>query len=268
MSILSDQSMADPGSMFFGRVVMGDRDVFHSQGTILQKAVSAPYFSGFTYAADPIQAFLFHGTTVGQRTGPRVGTFVTNGSNDMSYGPIGRKLPNEATTVLGILASMMGSTSDDADAGDTPASRGWNRTGAGRNMAETFASGDQMRSLWNAQLGADNHPMASGGAFMGYQRSHPYGINNWDAIGTGTAEQSVQLSKQQIDAMGLEGENKADPRFDAGTSTYITAYAQAASQIAEVVAPSVMITTGIRGLDGMMEVGSPFVPHDTQHGGG
>ena len=265
MSILSDQSMADPGSMFFGRVVMGDRDVFHSQGTILQKAVSAPYFSGFTYAADPIQAFLFHGTTVGQRTGPRVGTFVTNGSNDMSYGPIGRKLPNEATTVLGILASMMGSTSDDADAGDTPASRGWNRTGAGRNMAETFASGDQMRSLWNAQLGADNHPMASGGAFMGYQSSNPYGINNWDAIGTGMDV----IGRRGLTGAELQSGNFADdPTFNEADATIQTSRRLEANQVAEVVSPSVMITTGIRGLPGMMEVGSPFVPDDTQHGGG
>ena len=257
MSILSEQLIG--GALWQNKTyetVGGGaaRDAFHSMLTDDEWA-ARPYFKGFTYAADSTQADMFFAEAPSQRTGPRAGTLINNGSNDWSYGPIGRKMGTEGTTMLGILASMM-----EQGADHTEGDRTWNTSGPGRTMATTFASGDQMRSLWNSQLGADNNPMASGGAFTGYQRSNQYAINNWDAVNfgvAGTAAETRAMSRGEAQQTAVFGTDK----YNESTGMFIITpevAGVAASSVQEVVAPSTAITTGIRGLPGMMEVG--FVP--------
>jgi len=253
LSILEDQLIGSR-TMMFHTVV--DRDAFHFMGQVADESAASPYFNGFTYAADPNQAFLFRATPVEARTGPRLGgPLVNNGSNDQKYGPEStRRMGSEGTTILGIIAGMIHSQ-DHLD-GEIPL---WQTAGEGKNMAATFTSGDQMRSLWNSTNGSDNNPMASGGTFRGYQRSNQYAINNWDAVGWTAAVAAV--TRHMGDMEASQGNYQDDPRYDADSKRYTEQAAQAAfygvTGKEEVTRPSVTVSTGIRGLPGMMAVGSP-----------
>jgi hypothetical protein len=55
----------------------------------------------------------------------------------------------------------------------------WGTSNIAQNMKQTFTSGEQMKSLWNAEAGVNGTPIASGGQFEGYQASRPYKLSTY-----------------------------------------------------------------------------------------
>ena len=122
----------------------------------------------------------------------------------------------------------------------------WSTQTSSERMRQTFTSGDQMRSLWNAEVGVNGTPVASGGQFAGYQNDHRYGISNW------LSADEVQVGNQRTATWddSFKSMDTAESMADivvAGVDTITEDEGQ------ETVRPVIDITaTGLRAIPGMM----------------
>ena len=96
-------------------------------------------FGGYTYAQNKEMQATFNTTPEKDRTGPIAGSKPLT-SHGEQYGAVGRRMPNDATTILGQMAEMLKPTA----VGETIA---WNTVGGGAKMAYLFASSRSLRSL-------------------------------------------------------------------------------------------------------------------------
>ena len=107
------------------------------------------------------------------RQGPQDKTIKRDGAQQ--YGQEGfARAPNDSdhhfpTTVLGAFSLMISDTNVAS----------WGTGWAAKRMAQTFASGDQMRSL------RDSTDASSGGARDGYSEQSQYRITNWNDANAG-----------------------------------------------------------------------------------
>ena len=201
------------------------------------------------------------------RVGPQ-GKMLTGGVGEYEYGPkeyarlsSSDSAKGEYCSLLTSFAFMIGkggewAASDDDDDGEEEAKP----PSAAARMKQTFASGSQMRSLWNAETGINGTPTSSGGAFTGYQADHIYGISNWfkgDEVSGVLRREGTTAELEDAE----EGGRNA--RLSAGDSQ-IEAYTKGKKYRAkiaargfgggttETVTPLVNIDTGIRNVPGMM----------------
>ena len=142
-------------------------------------------FGGYTYAATPEMQEVFNTTALDQRTGPVEDEPLGQGSGTQ-YGPLGRRLPNTATTLLGEMAGMLSKHGRRDE---------WSTAGGGAKIARLFESSSSLKSLRDSSgvtrgripsSAADSDhpsfvPNASGGPFVGYDSSHEYGVN-WSTV--------------------------------------------------------------------------------------
>ena len=190
------------------------------------------------------------------RVGPQ-GKMLTGGVAEYEYGPKGfarlsstESAESEYSSLLTSFAFMIGKGS------------GWGETVEAGKMKDTFTSGSQMRSLWNAETGTNGNSIASGGNFSGYQADHIYEISNWfmgdevsgslrrdatavelddaEAGATRVGRQSTPYAPDSAIARGAQRHRAhvKDQGFGGGSE--------------ETVTPLVNIDTGIRNVPGMM----------------
>ena len=167
---------------------------------------------------------------------------INDGAEETRYGPDEyASLSNSSLTVLGAFADMIGNNGSVWSTGDV-----------GQAMKTTFTSGEQMRSLWNSEVGVNGTPVASGGQFSGYQDNHRYGISNWNASETHVTEQVMQnreaTQEEKQKAFTDEGREAMQALDQSGVDEEVTAIGKL-----ETTYPMVDITaTGIRAIPGMM----------------
>lgn len=151
-------------------------------------------FGGYTYAQNKEMQATFNTTPEKDRTGPIAGSKPLT-SHGEQYGAVGRRMPNDATTILGQMAQMLKPTAAEGTA--------WNTVGGGAKMAYLFASSRSLRSLRDTTgtvrvTGGGQESFvsnASGGPFAGYDYNNHYGISNWMAEG-GAGSAAVEEVKE------------------------------------------------------------------------
>tara|TARA_Y100000310_G_C20396443_1_gene675318 strand:+ start:14 stop:766 length:753 start_codon:yes stop_codon:yes gene_type:complete len=166
-------------------------------------------FGGYTYAQNKEMQATFNTTPEKDRTGPIAGSKPLT-SHGEQYGAVGRRMPNDATTILGQMAQMLKPTAGEGTA--------WNTVGGGAKMAYLFASSRSLRSLRDTTgtvrvTGGGQESFvsnASGGPFAGYDYNNHYGISNWLAEGgAGSAAVEGKEENDYEDAVeAVEASNK------------------------------------------------------------
>jgi hypothetical protein len=201
------------------------------------------------------------------RVGPQ-GKMLMGGVGEYEYGPkeyarlrSSDSAKGEYSSLLTSFAFMIAKGGEWAASDDDGEEEAKPPTAAAR-MKQTFTSGSQMRSLWNAETGINGTPTSSGGTFTGYQADHTYGISNWfmgdevsgvlrrDATATelDDAQSGAATVYREHNPHAPDAESqKAGRRHRAHTE------AQGfGGGTEETVTPLVNIDTGIRNIPGMM----------------
>ena len=242
MSILTEQNISSGWS--------NSRDLEFTDPfpDALREGESAkPGFGGYTYAADPAMALIFHSTPREERTSPVAGerglstAELSQGSNT-AYGPENRnKMSNSSKTTLGEMARMI----NGGRAGGWTSE--WATTGGGAKMALTFSMSESLRSLNDKSTNGRGTSLASGGSFAGFDVNNHYGISNWLAAG-GAGTVAVEA------AAAIEGQPARFEADDFGGIYTIPAVEAVAEVIGveassnELFRPTTNITTGLRHL--------------------
>ena len=245
MSILTEQNISSGWS--------NSRDLEFTDPfpDALREGESAkPGFGGYTYAADPAMALIFHSTPREERTSPVAGerglstAELSQGSNT-AYGPENRnKMSNSSKTTLGEMARMINGGANGV--GTTT----WAQTGGGAKMALTFSMSESLRSLNDKSTNGRGTSLASGGSFAGFDVNNHYGISNWLAAG-GAGTVAVEA------VAGIEGQPARTEEAAGGTYTIpaVEAVAEVMGVDAssnELFRPTTNITTGLRHLPGLL----------------
>ena len=198
-------------------------------------------FAGYNYSPAGLQEQF--GIDVNTRVGAASRRIQNDDESSAGYGPGFNRLAdhesgNTVSSLLTSLAHMV--------AGNEP---NWGNAAA--KLRHTFTSGEQMRSLWNAEVGVNGTPVASGGQFAGYQNDHRYGINNWTSTDQTEVGYMVTFFDSQRDIDKEERRaNLTGEDFDASN---IRTPGEFENQGQETVRPKIDITaTGIRAIPGMM----------------
>ena len=185
------------------------------------------------------------------RYGPQ-GKMLTGGVATYEYGPKGyarlSSSNEDNSEYSSLLTSFAFMIAKDGEWADTPEAS---------DMKQTFTSGSQMRSLWNAETGINGTPTSSGGVFTGYQADHTYGISNWFMGDEASGSLRRDATKKELgdaftgafDATSGRMERKANK---AAAHRDLVKARGFAGGSAETVTPVVNIDTGIRNVPGMM----------------
>ena len=186
-------------------------------------------FGGYTYANDTEQAELF-GTTPKRRIGPKWRFF--NGADESPrYGGAAGARPMKVwNTLLGQLSYLI-------------RGRPWGGHWTSQQLKHSVMSSGEMKSLEDKSsttVTGGSIPVASGGAFKGYDDDNKYGISNWYT----DAQINVATNR---DATTEELAAAVDKHGDMGASTLRT---EGVNEVGgtELFRPTADITTGLRNL--------------------
>jgi len=192
-------------------------------------------FAGYTYAHDETQESVFETTSQTDRVGPVGDVPLGVGTQ---YGPVGRRIGKDHTTILGQMAEVL-KPREDGEAEFT-----WS---AGAKMGYTFANGGAVRSLRDTSgiiHGDTVIPAASGGAVPGYDANNQYEISSYITEGSPAVEAVPAVAYQaEVRAPGGHIISAEVAAVDA-----IEAVAEVKAGLTETFGKVATMNTGLRNL--------------------
>ena len=206
-----------------------------------EREVPSLGFAGYTYAHDETQESVFETTSQTDRVGP-VGDVPLGAGTQ--YGPVGRRIGKDHTTILGQMAEVL-KPREDGEAELT-----WS---AGAKMGHTFANGGAVRSLRDTSgiiHGDTVIPAASGGAVPGYDANNQYEISSYITEGSPAVEAvpavAFQAAVRNMDYTSADFGNVIQEEVAAVDA--IEAVAEVKAGLTETFGKVATMNTGLRNL--------------------
>ena len=192
-------------------------------------------FAGYTYAHDETQESVFETTSQTDRVGPVGDVPLGVGTQ---YGPVGRRIGKDHTTILGQMAEVL-KPREDGEAELT-----WS---AGAKMGHTFANGGAVRSLRDTSgiiHGDTVIPAASGGAVPGYDANNQYEISSYITEGSPAVEAVPAVAYQAE----VRGQYDKIISAEVAAVDAIEAVAEVKAGLTETFGKVATMNTGLRNL--------------------